>query len=96
MNFRDEINSYSRGIDHDISTMEIILNSFVGSGDKVDQIKDIEDVECDINYVVKRTTKHIDHVRLIKTRYGVQVEFSLIPCNFTLSAYGEQTVDYHD
>jgi len=87
MNFRDEINSFSRGIDHDISTMEIILDSFLGNTDKVDQIKDIEDIERDINCVVKRSTKHIDQVKLTKTDYGIRVDFSLIPCDFILDAF---------
>jgi len=81
---------YSADVNRDVATMEVILDSFVGSADKVDEITDVDDVERDINYVVEKSTKTIGHVHVIKTDYGVRVDFELIPAKFTLAAYGTE------
>ena len=93
---KDEIfdtRTYHEEVNRDIATMEVVIDSFVGSVDKVDQVTDVEKLEEDINYVVSKSTRVIGYVSVFKMDYGIKIGFSLMPAQYTLAALGTEKMD---
>ena len=93
---KDEIfdtRTYREEVNRDIATMEVVIDSFVGSVDKVDQVTDVEKLEEDINYVVSKSTRVIGYVCVFKMDYGIKIDFSLMPAQYTLTALGTEKMD---
>ncbi len=93
---KDEIfdtRTYHEEVNRDIATMEVVIDSFVGSVDKVDQVTDVEKLEEDINYVVSKSTRVIGYVSVFKMDYGLKIDFALMPAQYTLTALGTEKTD---
>ena len=93
---KDEIfgtRTYHEELDRDIATLEVVIDSFVGSVDKVDQVTDVEKLEEDINYVVSKSTRVIGYVSVFKMDYGIKIDFSLMPAQYTFAALGTEKMD---
>ena len=88
-----DTDTYSKDVERDIATIEVIIDSFVGGVDKVDQVTDIKKLEEDINYVVSKSTRVIGYVSVFKMDYGLKIDFSLMPAQYTLTALGTEKTD---